>query len=91
MLALVSAVGRQSLSFAETTGESCLMLFRTLWGAPHPKLFSLFVRQVFQLGILSLPIILLVDCIMSSFSCNDRELSSSKILMLLPIPLRSFL
>ncbi|HEY5715350.1 MAG TPA: lipid asymmetry maintenance ABC transporter permease subunit MlaE [Psychromonas sp.] len=58
MSAFVSAVGRVSLSFVRTTGKSCLMLFHTVAGAPHPKLFSLFIKQIFQLGILSLPIIL---------------------------------
>ncbi|ABM04590.1 ABC-type transporter inner membrane protein [Psychromonas ingrahamii 37] len=34
------------------------MLFHTMFGMPHPKLFPLFIGQIFQLGILSLPIIL---------------------------------
>jgi len=58
MLAFISAIGRISLYFIETAGKSCLMLFHTVIGAPHPKLFSLFIQQIFQLGILSLPIIL---------------------------------
>ncbi|WP_019614382.1 lipid asymmetry maintenance ABC transporter permease subunit MlaE [Psychromonas ossibalaenae] len=54
----VRSVGRFSLALTRTAGKSALLLLRTVWGAPHPKLFSLFIAQVFQLGILSLPIIL---------------------------------
>lgn len=57
MLDFVSAVGRLSLFFINTTGKSCLMLFHTMFGMPHPKLFPLFIGQIFQLGLLSLPII----------------------------------
>jgi phospholipid/cholesterol/gamma-HCH transport system permease protein len=35
-----------------------LLLWRTVWGKPHPKLLPLVIEQTFQLGILSLPIIL---------------------------------
>lgn len=58
MLDFAGAVGRLSLYFIKTTGKSCLMLFHTIFGMPHPKLFPLFIGQIFQLGILSLPIIL---------------------------------
>lgn len=54
----VSRVGQVTLLFAESIGRACLMLWFTLFGKPHRKLFSLFIQQVFQLGILSLPIIL---------------------------------
>ena len=51
-------IGRISLQFIQTIGRCCLMLWHTIWGKPHPKLFPLVIGQVFQLGILSLPIIL---------------------------------
>jgi phospholipid/cholesterol/gamma-HCH transport system permease protein len=54
----VRQVGRVSLLLIESIGRACLMLWFTLFGKPHRKLFPLFVQQVFQLGILSLPIIL---------------------------------
>ncbi|WP_022939963.1 lipid asymmetry maintenance ABC transporter permease subunit MlaE [Psychromonas hadalis] len=54
----ISRVGRSSLLFVEAIGRACLMLWFTLFGKPHRKLFTLFIQQVFQLGILSLPIIL---------------------------------
>lgn len=57
-LSIVAFVGRVALQLVRTTGKSSLMLVHTIWGAPHPKLFSLFIGQIFQLGILSLPIIL---------------------------------
>jgi phospholipid/cholesterol/gamma-HCH transport system permease protein len=58
MLDFIGVVGRLSLYFIKTTGKSCIMLFHTMFGMPHPKLFPLFIGQIFQLGILSLPIIL---------------------------------
>lgn len=51
-------VGRVSLGFVQTIGRCCLMLWRTVWGKPHVKLLPLVIEQIFQLGILSLPIIL---------------------------------
>ena len=51
-------VGRESLSLIQVSGRAYLLLVRTLRGKPHKKLFSLFIVQIFQLGILSLPIIL---------------------------------
>lgn len=54
----VCFVGRVSLAVTHTVGRCCLMLWKTLCGKPHAKLFPLFVGQLFQLGILSLPIIL---------------------------------
>ena len=54
----ISSVGRGSLAITRTIGRSCLMLWHTLCGKPHAKLFSLVVAQIYQLGILSLPIIL---------------------------------
>jgi phospholipid/cholesterol/gamma-HCH transport system permease protein len=46
------------MAFIQTIGRCCLMLYHTVWGKPHAKLLPLVIRQVFQLGILSLPIIL---------------------------------
>jgi phospholipid/cholesterol/gamma-HCH transport system permease protein len=54
----VRQVGRVSLLLIQSIGRACLMLWFTLFGKPHRKLFPLFIQQVFQLGILSLPIIL---------------------------------
>jgi len=51
-------IGRFTLAFTQTVGRSGLMLWRTLWGRPHGKLLPLTIVQIFQLGILSLPIIL---------------------------------
>ena len=51
-------VGQFSLAFIENIGRCFIMLWQTVWGKPHAKLFSLTVKQVYQLGILSLPIIL---------------------------------
>tara|TARA_R110001583_G_scaffold10698_5_gene49095 strand:+ start:13488 stop:14267 length:780 start_codon:yes stop_codon:yes gene_type:complete len=53
-----SKVGRGTLTFLELIGRACLMLWIALSGKPHRKLFPLFIQQIFQLGILSLPIIL---------------------------------
>lgn len=50
-------IGIYTLRTIQSVGQSALMFCRTLFTKPHPKLFSLFVTQVFQLGILSLPII----------------------------------
>lgn len=54
----ISHVGQTSLTFVHLIGRACLMLWLTLFGKPHRKLFPLFIQQLFQLGILSLPIIL---------------------------------
>ena len=54
----VRFVGRLSLELMRTIGRCSLMLWHTVWGKPHAKLIPLVVEQVFQLGILSLPIIL---------------------------------
>lgn len=51
-------VGRNTIHFIQTVGRCWLMFFHTIWGKPHPKLFSLVIKQVYQLGILSLPIML---------------------------------
>lgn len=51
-------VGYCTLLFAQAMGRACLMMWLSLFGRPHRKLFPLFISQVFQLGILSLPIIL---------------------------------
>jgi phospholipid/cholesterol/gamma-HCH transport system permease protein len=52
------SVGKTSIGFIQTIGRCCLMFCRTVWGKPHAKFFSLLIEQIFQLGILSLPIIL---------------------------------
>lgn len=54
----VRFVGRFSLGFMQTIGRCSLMLWHTVRGKPHAKLIPLMIRQIFQLGILSLPIIL---------------------------------
>ncbi len=54
----VTAVGRTILAVIQVTGRACLLLKRILCVKPHKKLFSLFIVQIFQLGVLSLPIIL---------------------------------
>ncbi|MCW8995881.1 MAG: lipid asymmetry maintenance ABC transporter permease subunit MlaE [Psychromonas sp.] len=51
-------IGRISLAFIHIIGRCGLMFWRTIWGKPHAKLIPLVIEQVFQLGILSLPIIL---------------------------------
>ena len=51
-------VGRGALNTFETVGRCLIMFWRTISGKPHAKLFALIVEQIFQLGILSLPIIL---------------------------------
>ena len=56
--AYLRIIGRGSLRFMQIMGRCCLMLWRTVWGKPHAKLLPLVIEQVFQLGILSLPIIL---------------------------------
>tara|TARA_R110001583_G_scaffold10601_6_gene48678 strand:- start:6369 stop:7157 length:789 start_codon:yes stop_codon:yes gene_type:complete len=50
-------IGIYTLDIIQSVGQSALMFYRTLFTKPHPKLFSLFVTQVYHLGILSLPII----------------------------------
>ncbi|MCG6199731.1 lipid asymmetry maintenance ABC transporter permease subunit MlaE [Psychromonas antarctica] len=56
--AYVRSVGQFNLRLLAIIGRCCLMLWRTIWGKPHAKLLSLIAEQIFQLGILSLPIIL---------------------------------
>ncbi|MEI6897510.1 MAG: lipid asymmetry maintenance ABC transporter permease subunit MlaE [Psychromonas sp.] len=58
MSTFVHQVGHVSLTLVQALGRACLMLWFILFGKPHKKLFSLLIQQVFQLGILSLPIIL---------------------------------
>ncbi|PKF60465.1 ABC transporter permease [Psychromonas sp. psych-6C06] len=58
MITFIRHVGRVSLSLTQGIGRACLMLWFTLSGKPHKKLFPLLIQQIFQLGILSLPIIL---------------------------------
>jgi len=55
---LIQKIGRSSIAFTQAMGRACLMLWLIFFGKPHQKLPSLFIQQVFQLGILSLPIIL---------------------------------
>jgi phospholipid/cholesterol/gamma-HCH transport system permease protein len=54
----VRSVGQSVINLVRTTGQAFLMLFHSLWGRPHKNLFSLFIKQMYHLGILSLPIIL---------------------------------
>ena len=58
MATYVRLLGQRSLGVVQVIGRCCLMLWRTISGKPHAKLLSLIVEQIFQLGILSLPIIL---------------------------------
>lgn len=57
-LDFMQSIGLSTLNLVRTLGQSCLMLVHALWGRPHKKLFSLFIKQIYHLGILSLPIIL---------------------------------
>lgn len=50
--------GAYTLQSIQGIGKSAVMFYRTLFAKPHPKLFHLCVAQVYQLGILSLPIII---------------------------------
>jgi len=54
----ITRVGQVTLSLLSSIGRAFLMLWFTLYGKPHRKLLSLLIQQIFQLGILSLPIIL---------------------------------
>lgn len=58
MISFITQVGHSSLSLLQSIGRAGLMLRHALWGKPHRNLFSLVVQQTFQLGILSLPIML---------------------------------
>ena len=51
-------VGQGSLKLLQSIGRACLLLYFTIFGKPHRKLLPLLIQQIFQLGILSLPIIL---------------------------------
>lgn len=57
-IGILQRIGAFTLQIMQSVGRSALMFYRTLFTTPHPKLFRLFIHQVFQLGILSLPIIL---------------------------------
>ena len=52
------SVGQYSLQKMQGLGLAVLMLKRTLLTKPHPKLFHLFIAQMYHIGILSLPIIM---------------------------------
>ena len=54
----ITQVGRGSIDLVQAIGRAGLMLRYTLWCKPHRKLLSLLIQQVYQLGILSLPIML---------------------------------
>jgi len=58
IMSFIQGIGESTIDLVSLMGRACLLLFKTLWGKSHKKLPSLFIRQVFQLGILSLPIIL---------------------------------
>ena len=51
-------IGAWTLQIIQTLGASTLMLSRTILTKPHPKLFHLFITQLFHIGFLSLPIII---------------------------------
>lgn len=51
-------LGANTLQLLESLGLAGLLLYRSILTKPHPKLFSLFVAQIYHLGILSLPIII---------------------------------
>jgi phospholipid/cholesterol/gamma-HCH transport system permease protein len=55
---LIRSVGQSTVNLVRTLGQALLMLFHALWGRTHKNLFSLFIKQMYHLGILSLPIIL---------------------------------
>lgn len=57
LMSLLQSMGASTLLFIQGMGRSALMLNRTLFTKPHPKLFNLFIQQMFHLAILSLPII----------------------------------
>jgi len=57
IMSFFQIIGAFVLSILQRVGQSSIMLCRTLLTRPHPKLFSLSIAQLFQLGILSLPII----------------------------------
>lgn len=51
-------IGHETISLVQGIGRASMMLSLSLIGVPHRKLPKLLIQQVFQLGILSLPIIL---------------------------------
>jgi len=57
-VSFITKVGQKSLLLLQSVGRAFLMLVFILRGKPHRKLLSLTIQQMFQLGILSLPIIL---------------------------------
>ena len=58
LMQFLQNVGSYTLQTMQGIGQSALMFYRTLFVKPHPKLFNLCIAQVYQLGILSLPIII---------------------------------
>ena len=58
MLQIFQSVGQYSLQKMHALGLAVLMLKRSLFTRPHPKLFKLFITQMYHIGILSLPIII---------------------------------
>ena len=58
MLKTFQSVGQYSLQKMHALGAAVLMLKRSLFTRPHPKLFKLFIVQMYHIGILSLPIII---------------------------------
>ena len=53
----LQSIGAFTVQLIQQIGQSAMMLYRTLFTKPHPKLFQLFIQQMYQLAILSLPII----------------------------------
>ena len=58
IIQFIQHIGRKTLSLISIVGSASLLLVKALWGRPHKNIVPLFIRQVFQLGLLSLPIIL---------------------------------
>jgi len=52
------SVGQFSLQKLQGLGLAAILLKKSLFTRPHPKLFQLFIAQMYQIGILSLPIIM---------------------------------
>lgn len=58
MLQIFQSIGQYLLQKMYALGLAVLMLKRSLFTRPHPKLFKLFIVQMYHVGILSLPIII---------------------------------
>ena len=54
----VAALGRGALALTGALGRAAIFLVQALFGLPHRASFRLWVRQLYFVGVLSLPIIL---------------------------------